>query len=360
MSNLHNIIPIDKWFTTNSLKTPLIIAGPCSAESEYQVLETAKKLAEIGKISVFRAGAWKPRTRPGNFEGMGEKALVWLKKVKQETGLRVCTEVATVEHIHKAIEYNIDILWIGARTVANPFAIQVLADAFLQYDVPILIKNPINPDIELWQGAIERINRAGINRIAAIHRGFYPFEKTNLRNVPKWEIPIELKTRIHNLPIIGDPSHISGSTKYLKDISQKALDINFDGLMIETHINPKEALSDAKQQLTPKGLENLLNELIFRKNNVSLKEIEILREQIDSIDNQLLEMLAKRMEVIEKIGAYKKENNITIFQLRRWEQIIKTRNKFGESLGLDKNFIKKILQIIHKESIINQDKIINK
>ena len=361
MSDINNILPINKWFTDSDIKSPVIIAGPCSAESEKQVIETAMQIADNNMVKIFRAGVWKPRTRPGSFEGKGEEALVWLKKVKELTNLKTSVEVASPEHVHLAIKYGVDILWIGARTVANPFAIQALADTLKNYDIPVMIKNPINPDIELWQGAIERINRAGINRIAAIHRGFYPFEKTNLRNIPKWEIPIELKTRFNNLPIIGDPSHISGTTEYIKDISQKGLDINFDGLMIETHINPQEALSDAKQQLTPSELGKLLDILHFRNDNEfnNIPEIELLREQIDSIDNQMLELLAKRMDVIEKIGDYKKKNEIAVFQLRRWEQIISSRKDFGEGLGLDREFIKKILQLIHKESIMRQNKLIN-
>jgi len=361
MSNLDKILPLKSWFTDVKLDSPIIIAGPCSAETELQVLETAKLLDKIEKVKIFRAGVWKPRTRPGSFEGKGEEALKWLQNVQIETNLKTCVEVASPEHIKLAVKYGIDILWIGARTVANPFAIQALADTLKNYDIPVMIKNPINPDIELWQGAIERISRAGINKIAAIHRGFYPFEKTNLRNIPKWEIPIELKTRFNNLPIIGDPSHISGTTEFIKDISQKGLDLNFDGLMIETHINPKEALSDAKQQLTPSDLNQLIEQLHFRTDEKvnNIPEIELLREQIDSVDNQMLELLSKRMEIIEKIGDYKKENEIPVFQLRRWEEIISTRKDFGEGLGLNKEFIKKILQLIHKESIMRQNKLIN-
>ena len=361
MSNLDNILPLKSWFTDVKLGSPIIIAGPCSAETEQQVLDTAKQLDKIEKVKIFRAGVWKPRTRPGSFEGKGEEALKWLQKVKDETNLKTCVEVASPEHIDLAVKYGVDILWIGARTVANPFAIQAIADTLKNYDLPVMIKNPINPDIELWQGAIERINRAGINRIAAIHRGFYPFEKTNLRNIPKWEIPIELKTKFNNLPIIGDPSHISGTTEYIKDISQKGLDLNFDGLMIETHINPAEALSDAKQQLTPSELDLLLKDLHFRTENKAknIAEIEMLREQIDSVDNQMLELLAKRMDIIEKIGDYKMKNDIAVFQLRRWEQIISTRKDFGEGLGLDKEFISKLLQLIHKESIMRQNKLMN-
>ena len=360
MSELKNLIAIKDWFPEfNSDK--LLIAGPCSAESEKQVLQTAKEISDKTNITVFRAGIWKPRTRPGSFEGVGEIGLNWLKKVKEQTNLKTAVEVATPEHIKLAVENDVDILWIGARTVSNPFSVQLLADELKNYDIPILIKNSLNPDIELWQGAIERIYSSGIRKIAAIHRGFYPFEKTNLRNIPKWEIPIELKTRFHNLPIIGDPSHIAGDSSLVADIAQKALDINFDGLMIETHINPKEALSDAKQQLTPNELAGLLQNIIFRSSSdLSEQHLDLLRENIDSIDKQMLELLAKRMTTVEKIGEYKKENNIAVFQLRRWEHIIRSRKEFGENMGLSEEFIKKILQLVHKESIAKQNNVMNK
>ena len=360
MSVLKDLIAIKDWFPEfNSDK--LLIAGPCSAETQEQVIETAKEISNKTQVNVFRAGIWKPRTRPGSFEGVGEIGLDWLKRVKQETNLRTAIEVATPEHIKLAIKNNVDILWIGARTVSNPFSVQLLADELKNYDIPVLIKNSLNPDIELWQGAIERIYSSGIRKIAAIHRGFYPFEKTNLRNVPKWEIPIELKTRFHNLPIINDPSHIAGNHNLVFDIAQKALDIDFDGLMIETHINPKEALSDAKQQLTPSQLVDLLQNIKFRTStDLSEKHLDLLRENIDSIDKQMLELLAKRMSSIEKIGEYKKDHNIAVFQLRRWEHIISSRKEFGTNMGLSEDFIKKILQLVHKESIAKQNKIMNK
>ena len=360
MSVLKNIIPICDWFSEfNSDK--ILIAGPCSAETEQQVLETAKQICELTDIKIFRAGIWKPRTRPGSFEGIGEIGLDWLKKVKQETGLRTAIEVATPEHIELALKNNVDILWIGARTVSNPFSVQQLADSLKGVDIPVMIKNSLNPDIELWQGAIERIYAAGIRKIAAIHRGFYPFERTKLRNIPKWEIPIELKTRFNNLPIIGDPSHIAGDANLIADIAQKSLDIDYDGLMIETHINPKEALSDAKQQLTPKELASLFKNLKFRTSvDASERNLDLLRENIDSIDKQMLELLSKRMSTVKKIGEYKKERNIAVFQLRRWEQIIRSRKEFGKEMGLSEDFIKKILQLVHKESILQQNKVMNK
>ena len=357
MSDLNNLVPINEWFPEfNSDK--LLIAGPCSAETETQILETAKEISDKTNISVFRAGIWKPRTRPGSFEGVGEVGLNWLKKVKSETNLRTAVEVATPEHIKLAVKHNVDIIWIGARTVSNPFSVQLLADELKNYDIPVLIKNSLNPDIELWQGAIERIYASGIRKIAAIHRGFYPFEKTNLRNIPKWEIPIELKTRFHNLPIIGDPSHIAGNAELVADIAQKALDIDFNGLMIETHINPEKALSDAKQQLKPNELAELLQNIKFRTStDLSEKHLDLLRENIDSIDKQMLELLAKRMSTVEKIGEYKKEHNIAVFQLRRWEHIIRSRKEFGTNMGLSEDFIKKLLQLVHKESIAKQNKV---
>ena len=359
MSGIKNIIPISEWFSEfNSDK--LLIAGPCSAETEQQVLETAKQISKIKEVKVFRAGIWKPRTRPGSFEGIGEIGLDWLKKVKQETGLRTAIEVATPEHIELALKNDVDILWIGARTVSNPFSVQQLADTLKGVDIPVMIKNSLNPDIELWQGAIERIYACGIRKIAAIHRGFYPFEKTKLRNIPKWEIPIELKTRFNNLPIIGDPSHIAGDTELINEIAQKALNINYDGLMIETHINPKEALSDAKQQLTPKELARLFKNLEFRTSlDATEQTLALLRENIDSIDKQMIELLAKRMETVKNIGEFKKEKNIAIFQLRRWQEIIESRKEFGKEMGLSEDFIKKILQLVHKESISEQNKLMN-
>lgn len=355
---LDGIKTLDKWFAGISDKH-IIIAGPCSAESKEQVLSTARQIKENGKVRFFRAGVWKPRTRPGSFEGIGEKALEWLAEAKQQTGLKTCVEVATPKHIKLAVESGVDALWIGARTVSNPFSVQELADALRNYDIPVMVKNPINPDIELWIGAIERIHKAGIDKIAAIHRGFYPFEKTNLRNIPKWEIPIELKTRYPNLPLINDPSHIAGDTKFIKEIVHKAIDINFDGLMIETHITPHKALSDSKQQITPEELKDLLNTFSFKKSFVlkpEQQELEYLREKIDSIDKQMLELLSKRMNIIEQIGEYKKNNNIAVFQLKRWKEIINQRLEFGKELNLSPEFIKQILEIIHKESIMRQIK----
>ena len=354
------LIPIKNWFKQLQNTKHLLIAGPCSAETEKQVLETAIEINKIEQVKVYRAGIWKPRTRPNNFEGVGNIGLEWLKKVKEQTNLLTTVEVATPEHVELCLKKpeSVDILWIGARTTANPFSIQELANSLKGVDIPVMIKNPLNPDLGLWQGAIERFYKVGISKIAAIHRGFYPFEKNKLRNIPKWEIPIELKSIFPELPIINDPSHISGLTCYIEEIAQKALAINMDGLMLETHIEPKKALSDAKQQITPAELKILLTKLIFRnetfKNNALINQLEQFREQIDSIDAQILELFSKRMNIVEQIGYYKNENKISIFQLSRWKNIMKTRTEFGEKLGLNKLFIKKILQLVHKESIRKQ------
>lgn len=362
MEKLLDIIPITDWFEQLKDK-PVIISGPCSAETEEQLLSTAREIRKINLVSILRAGIWKPRTRPDTFEGVGKIGLQWLQKVKEETGLLTAVEVATPEHIEQCLKHNVDIIWIGARTTSNPFSIQELAHTLKGTDISVLVKNPVNPDIDLWIGALERFNKAGIKKLAAIHRGFYPFEKTSLRNIPKWEVPIELKSRFHNLPVICDPSHISGTTEYIENIAQKALDLNFDGLMIEAHIAPEHALSDAKQQLSPQELKNLLNNLVFRKptsDNIDfINNLEQYREQIDSIDTQMLELMAQRMKIVEQIGKYKCENNVTILQLRRWEKIISTRTGFGKKLGLSVDFINKLLQLVHKESIHKQTEVMN-
>jgi len=362
MAKLKNISTLNSWF--NDLKEPLIIAGPCSAESEEQMMQTAKEIVAIGKVKAFRSGIWKPRTRPGNFEGVGEEGLKWLNLVKKETGLLTATEVANAEHAALAIKNDVDILWIGARTTSNPFSIQELADSLKGYNKPVLVKNPINPDIQLWVGALERFHKAGVNKLAAVHRGFFPFEATSLRNIPKWEVAIELKSICHDLPIICDPSHIAGSTDYIAEISQKALDLNMDGLLIETHFNPELALSDINQQVTPKQLESILDKLVYRRitsdDSNFTNVLETLRNQIDSIDQQMLELLSKRMNVVEEIGEFKSKNEVTILQLRRWEKIMSTRIKLGKKLGLSEDFVKKLLQLVHKESIQRQTEVMNK
>ncbi len=342
---------------------PFLISGPCSAETEEQVMETARQLAELKEVSVFRAGIWKPRTRPDSFEGVGSEGLKWLRRVKQETGMLVGTEVANERHVYEALKYGIDMLWIGARTSVNPFTVQEISDALQGVDVMVLIKNPINPDIELWMGAIERIARAGITRIGAIHRGFSSYEKTLYRNQPNWQLPIELRRRIPDLPIICDPSHIAGARMYLHEISQKAMDLNFDGLMIESHINPAKALSDSAQQVTPNDLRELLTRLIMRNPNPAdpklLDVLGELRQQIDVYDEHLLDLMEKRMKVAETIGRYKKANNITILQSIRWDEIIKKAIVKGQAKGLSAEMIDAIFKAIHQESINHQMKVMN-
>ncbi|HBS88737.1 MAG: 3-deoxy-7-phosphoheptulonate synthase [Bacteroidetes bacterium GWF2_38_335] len=352
----------ESWFG-KTVKTPFIISGPCSAESLSQLTETARLLAATNKISVFRAGIWKPRTRPGSFEGAGEKGLGWLKKAKDETGFRTIVEIAHPKHIDLCNKYDVDMFWIGARTTSNPFSIQELCEAIKGTDKPVFIKNPVNPDIELWIGAIERFKNAGISKIAAIHRGFYPFEKTIFRNMPKWEVAIELKIRLPHLPVLCDPSHIAGDRQFLAEISQKALDLNMDGLMIESHPCPEKAHSDANQQITPQNLNKLIDSLVFRKPDNAADDFHSLlnkyRDQIDSLDFQLIDLLSKRMNVVEKIGLLKKDNAITILQLRRWQDIIKSRTKYGLKLGLSEELVEKLLGFIHKESIQKQTDIMN-
>ena len=340
---------------------PIIISGPCSAESEEQVMTTARELSEIG-VKIFRAGIWKPRTRPNAFEGVGSAGLPWLKRVKEETGMLTAIEVANVKHIYEALKYGIDILWVGARTSANPFAVQEIADTLRGMDIPILVKNPVNPDPELWLGAIERIYQAGIRRIAAIHRGFSVFAQTDFRNHPHWQIPIELKRRIPNLPVITDPSHICGTREKLYEISQEALDLNFDGLIIESHPDPDNAWSDPKQQLKPADLKLLLKRLVIRDPNVDnglLLTIEELRTEIDELDDQIIDIFERRMQIADKIGHYKKAHNVAILQSKRWDTIINKRLAMGEDKGLSNEFITRVFRAIHQESINHQAQIMN-
>jgi len=341
---------------------PLIMAGPCSAESEMQMVETAKALAAIN-IKIFRAGIWKPRTRPGTFEGYGSLALPWMKTVKDETGMYTATEVANVKHVWEALKYGIDIFWVGARTTANPFAVQEIAEALKGVDIPVLVKNPVNPDLDLWIGAIERFHQAGIKRLAACHRGFSIYEKSVYRNDPNWQIPIELKRRIPNLPLINDPSHICGSRDRLLEVSQKAMDLNFDGLIIESHYNPEIAMSDASQQLTPKALGEMLAKIVLRKaevENGSLVTLEQLRAEIDKIDDMVMDIFEKRMKIADQIGRYKKEKNIAILQSKRWDNIIRKRLEMGEKKGLSSEFIDIVFRAIHEESIDHQTNVMNK
>jgi chorismate mutase len=342
-------------------KLPYIIAGPCSAESEEQVLEVARELASSGKVSMLRAGVWKPRTRPGAFEGKATEALVWLNKAKEQTGLPITVEVANPKHVEEALKHNIDVLWIGARTTVNPFYVQEIAEALKGVDIPVMVKNPIHPELQLWIGALERFNKVGITKLAAIHRGFYSFGKSEYRNIPQWEIPIALKVECPDLSVICDPSHISGRVDMIEEVAQKAIDLNMDGLMIETHPNPEKALSDAKQQVAPQKLIEILNNLKIRETHSDNIEFENLLEQfrhaINDIDTELLRILEQRMDVVEKIGAYKYENNVAVFQLDRWAEILKTRKATGYKLGLSDEFIQAVFQLIHAESIRLQTEI---
>ncbi|MDL2255369.1 bifunctional 3-deoxy-7-phosphoheptulonate synthase/chorismate mutase type II [Parabacteroides sp. OttesenSCG-928-K15] len=337
---------------------PIVIAGPCSAETEEQVLETARELAARG-VKIFRAGIWKPRTKPGGFEGVGSIGLPWLARVKEETGMYVTTEVATRAHVEEALKAGIDILWIGARTTVNPFAVQEIADALEGVDIPVLIKNPVNPDLELWIGAIERIYGAGIRRLGVIHRGFSSYDKKMYRNLPLWHIPIELRRRMPDLPIFCDPSHIGGKRELIAPLSQQAMDLNFDGLMVETHTNPDKAWSDASQQITPDVLDYVLNLLVIRDAHQSTENLSELRRQIDQIDEQMLELLAKRMRISREIGLYKKEHNMSILQTPRYSEILEKRSNIGESMELNSEFVKEILQEIHEESVRQQMIIMN-
>lgn len=338
---------------------PFVIAGPCSAESEEQVMTTAKDLARFGCHN-FRAGVWKPRTKPGGFEGHGEPALKWLQQVKQETGMLVATEVATPEHVELTMKYGIDILWIGARTSANPFAMQALADSLKGVDVPVFVKNPVNPDLELWIGAMERINQAGVKRLAAIHRGFSSYDKKIYRNMPMWQIPIELKRRIPELPVICDPSHIGGRRELIAPLCQQAMDLGFEGLIVESHCDPDKAWSDAKQQVTPDVLDYILSLLVIRDEHVTTEGIVQLRKQIDELDNQLMDLLSKRMRVCREIGQYKKEHNMTVLQTSRYNEILDKRGAQGALCGMGSDFVAKVFENIHEESVRQQIEIINK
>lgn len=360
METITKIKNITNWGIELNSK-PFVIAGPCSAETEEQVLESAIAIKNMG-LNIFRAGIWKPRTRPNTFEGVGSKGLDWLKIVKKETGMLIATEVANFKHVYDSLKAGVDILWIGARTTSNPFAVQEIADVLKGLDIPVLIKNPVNPDVDLWIGAIERFQNAGLTNIGAIHRGFSGFEKSIYRNTPQWQIPIELKTRIPGIPLICDPSHIAGNRELIHSLSQKALDLNFDGLMIETHPNPDNAWSDAKQQITPGSLKDLLNKLIIREEKpkgISLETIEDLRFKIDECDDELLNILERRMQLVDNIGLYKKENNMTILQSGRWDQVLGKSIEKGLQKNLNEEFISDIFRIIHQESINKQTEIMN-
>lgn len=356
---MSKFIPISNWFDTKG-SYPVIISGPCSAESEDQMLKTCTSLAQTGKVHMLRAGIWKPRTRPNSFEGVGRVGLQWLKKASTETGLPCCTEVANAKHVELCLKEGIDALWIGARTTVSPFTVQEIAEALKGTDVPVLIKNPINPDFKLWLGAIERFSNIGLHKIAAIHRGFSWFDKTPYRYSPRWEMPIELKTIFPSIDIICDPSHIAGKRALLAEVCQKAFDLEMSGLMIESHYDPNIALSDAAQQVTPKNLETLLNELVIRKNDSENSNfLAVKRALIDQVDQELVALLAKRMQLVGDIGAYKKEHNITILQLDRWKTIIANYLQSAKTEQLDLNFTKVFLELLHKRSIELQTEIFN-
>ncbi len=380
-----NIEPIQNWLPGTS--RPIIISGPCGAESEEQMLKTAAGLKKLNAVTVFRSGIWKPRTRPNSFEGVGSIGLKWLQEVKAGFGFLTAVEVANAQHVDEALNAKVDILWIGARTTVNPFSVQEIADALQGINVPVMVKNPIHADLQLWIGALERLNLAGVEKLVAVHRGFFASTQPgihsnpgihgnidsaitkdhttsfNYRNPPHWELPIELKTIFPQLPIICDPSHICGSRELLLKVSQKALDLNFEGLMIESHYNPALAKSDKNQQLTPEELRELLNSLIVRTAGSTSEEftnkLESLRKSVDEIDKELIECLARRMELIEQIGIYKQENNITVLQLERWLEILQTRTSWAEAKSIDKEFIQKLYKLLHKESIRLQTEVMN-
>lgn len=359
---MENNISMRKWLDDFKLTHPLVIAGPCSAETEEQVLKIAHELKN-SDVSIFRAGIWKPRTRPGGFEGVGAIGLKWLQKAKAETGLLMAIEVANAAHVKLALEHDIDVLWIGARTTVNPFAVQEIADALQNTDKIVLVKNPVNPDLALWIGGVERLYHAGIKKLGVIHRGFSTYEKTKYRNIPEWQIAIELQSRFPDLPLICDPSHITGKRDMILEVSQQALDLNYDGLIIETHIDPDNAWSDAAQQVTPTALKQIFKDLRIR--NVTTEEDDYnnkmikLRADIDIADSKLLEILGKRMQVAEKIGALKKEKNVAVLQNKRWIEILEKMILEGREKGLSEEFVLKLFKAVHQESISHQEKIIN-
>jgi len=359
---MENDKSLRNWLNALNLSHPLVIAGPCSAETEDQVMQIARELKD-SDVSFYRAGIWKPRTRPGGFEGVGAIGLKWLQKAKAETGLPMAVEVANATHVKLALEHDIDVLWIGARTTVNPFAVQEIADALEGTDKIVLVKNPVNPDLALWIGGIERLYNAGIRNLGAIHRGFSTYEKTKYRNIPEWQLPIELQSRFPDLPLINDPSHITGRRDMVKDVAQQALDLNFDGLIIETHIDPENAWSDAAQQVTPSVLKQMFTDLRMREMTIEEGDFNSkmakLRTKIDDADTKLLEILGKRMQVADEIGALKKEKNVAILQNKRWNEILDKMISEGSTKGLTEDFVLKIFKAIHQESITHQEKVMN-
>lgn len=353
-SIIENILPIKSYLPVKA--KPLIIAGPCSAESEKQVMETARALVEIPQVAAFRCGLWKPRTRPGDFEGMGEKGLEWLIKAKLETGLPIAIEVAVPKHIELCLKNNVDILWIGSRTVVNPFSVNEIAESLRGVDIPVMVKNPVNPDLLLWIGALERLSQQGIRKLSAVHRGFSVYGSKPFRNLPIWEIPIELRQLIPGLPVLVDPSHISGNRGMLPHVAQTAMDLAFDGLMIESHIHPENALTDRDQQITPDDLEVLIRRLSMPQ-GMPLEEDTMLlelRKEIDEIDDHVLKMLAKRMEIATRIGKHKRAKGMDFLQLERWKEVVEDRLEKGTAQGLSRNFLFKLLQAIHEEALRTQ------
>jgi len=352
---------LQSWISTG--RGPILISGPCSAETEEQTLETSKRLAATGKVDYIRAGIWKPRTRPGSFEGVGEKGLPWLQKVKEETGLPVTIEVANAAHVELSLKHGIDMLWIGARTAVNPFAVQEIAEALRGVDIPVLIKNPINADLALWIGSTERLIQSGLKRVGAIHRGFSNLGETHYRNRPQWQLAIAYRNEMPELPLICDPSHICGRRELLQHVSQKAMDLDFDGLMLESHIDPDNAWSDAAQQVTPEALKDLINSIVVREpqfdDETSHDELDMLREKINHIDDELLNLLNNRMKVARNIGQFKKSNNITILQKSRWNMILEKGKEYGNAHGLSEAFIQAYLQSVHDESITQQERVMN-
>ena len=359
---MENTKELRTWLDDMNLEHPLVIAGPCSAETEEQVLKIAHELKD-SDVNYFRAGIWKPRTRPGMFEGVGEIGLRWLKKVKEETGMKTCTEVANAAHVKLAIENDVDLLWIGARSTVSPFIMQEIADALAGTDKIVLVKNPVNPDLALWLGGIERLYTAGIKNLGAIHRGFSTYEKTKYRNTPEWQLAIEFQNKFPDLPLINDPSHITGKRDMIFEVSQTALDLNFDGLMIETHFDPEKAWSDAAQQVTPDTLKQIMEDLKVRKQTNTEEEyqksLNNLRAQITVADNQLVDLLGKRMQVADQIGGLKKEKNVAVLQSKRWNEILGNMILEGETKGLSEEFVLKMFKAIHQESINHQEKVIN-
>ena len=353
------MVKVEDWGLFTDTTKPIIIAGPCSAESEQQVFETAKGLKAAG-VEVLRAGIWKPRTRPNCFEGVGSEGLVWMKRGQRELGMKISTEVANVKHVYEALKAGVDMLWIGARTSANPFAMQEIADALKGTDIPVLVKNPVNPDVELWIGALERLNMAGLKKIGVIHRGFSAYVKSKYRNVPQWQLPIEIKRRFPDMLMICDPSHISGKREYIQEVSQQAMDLGFDGLIIEAHCSPDCAWSDKAQQVTPEALAYIIRNLVIRDESITTESLTELRSQIDKLDDQLLELLSRRMRVSRDIGQYKKEHNMPVLQTQRYEELLARRAGQAGQMGMDREFMRTVLQAIHEESIRQQMEVLGK